>query len=1054
MNPFVFLVGLLGFGGVGAMGGGTSGGGDDDDGIQTDGSRLSPGRAGGAKVAAASAEAVDEAGAPASSSPAAGEPSGPTGPVPASGSDPAPNPPAASAGGGGSAGPTALPPVSDPEPDPPATSGGGAAWDPVTPPPASVADPTPDAPAQSGTSGDGEPTVVSAPINGSLEVMAGRVATIAPDADDIADLRILSAPSHGTLTVNPDNSLALVLTKSNYVGDDSLEYEITHTDGSTSQYSLSLDVVEGAQEAGWATGENNYMLEVGDDGRIVVEHGDNHTKVYATGSDDAYSLARIASIEGLDVEDITAEWLADNGTYGHSEGMALDDEAAELLWRHVTPRFSETSNWLLLEKGYSYDFERIVDHGTFGESPLNPIYVGAWGEGERPILENPPYAGAGKVGNLVYQGIHFDDVVKTTGMTNVLVDDALFTSRGLSANGGAQGITVRDSAFYEIHREEPVDENGDGIWDPKGSVGLFADNMEGLLLEGNFFDHIGWEDDFLPDGSIEGGQPPVWFSHNIYIQNEAQDVTVRDTISMRSAADGMLLRSSGYVEDMVFIDNNVASYAHGGDYAGAGPVGHYLYMTDTVATEAGYLFGLLTGSVGKGLVDTGLMSTFNDNIVAHSFDPNDPEAFLETTRTDPGLEIENEAYYDDTIVWNWFGQTRQERTVEQNVEGLDPDALNETTIHNFIEALLGDGNDIDEFAEYLRAEAEGTTDDIVDADLIIDYFQQGFGVDDGSVRDDAETLRFIPNDIGDGVRWDNRANWSTDDLPGTVEGDSVDLGGNHVIFNGNAAIERLDMHTAELEVHGGKLSADDGIAGGGDARLEISGAGQVWMDGTGGGLEVEMTDGRLVNEGLARHVDLNVKGGQAILATGGAAWEIDQGHYLSIAGGDAKVGFDGDDGGIAILDVGEGGTLSFSADENGLGTIEEFRSGAMGDAPNVLSGIDLEDATLDINLSGLGGAAGNSFVLMDADEITGMLDTSALSIESLGARNAMIYVDYDADAVRLELTSGSGQIGVETIGDVTDRDASEDELWAALTQGHGLQDDLPENEDEDLLDVA
>ncbi|WP_299734160.1 hypothetical protein, partial [uncultured Tateyamaria sp.] len=96
---------------------------------------------------------------------------------------------------------------------------------------------------------------------------------------------------------------------------------------------------------------------------------------------------------------------------------------------------------------------------------------------------------------------------------------------------------------------------------------------------------------------------------------------------------------------------------------------------------------------------------------------------------------------------------------------------------------------------------------------------------------------------------------------------------------------------------------------------------------------------RFANTGeITGGVSFDVSGGDAILATGGASTTLGAEDTLNIEGTDADVGFDGDTGETAVLRLSEGSNLHFTADENGLETIEEFRSGAFGDAPNVQSG--------------------------------------------------------------------------------------------------------------------
>jgi hypothetical protein len=64
------------------------------------------------------------------------------------------------------------------------------------------------------------------------EVSAGRVTTLEHGGDNIASIRVIEGPQFGNLTVNPDNTLALVLSHSQQTGQISFSYEVTYEDGS------------------------------------------------------------------------------------------------------------------------------------------------------------------------------------------------------------------------------------------------------------------------------------------------------------------------------------------------------------------------------------------------------------------------------------------------------------------------------------------------------------------------------------------------------------------------------------------------------------------------------------------------------------------------------------------------------------------------------------------------------------------------------------------------------------------------------------------------------
>ena len=384
-----------------------------------------------------------------------------------------------------------------------------------------------------GNESGGDPVSIPEPapiqiIGGSIDVMAGRVATIMPEGDDIASIRILSGVENGTLTVNPDNTLALAMTQSDFTGTMDFQYEVTDSSGVTAVHGVNINVSPGVQGAGWGTGQEHYMLATDENDNVIVEHGENHVKVYISGSADALTIADIAGLHGMSTSAVTGTWLADNG-YGQSEGLALAEDAGMLLWHAVTPWNSETSNWLLLESGYEYgSLGRIHNPGAVGESEMHPLYIGSWGDGPKPILAEKLWPPSG-ASNVVVQDVHFTEGVFMLNTANWIFDDVTVTDNHGMVIQVSSGITVRNSDFYDIIMDAPTDVSSDGNWFPHSSrvQGYFAHDIDGALLENTLFDHTGWADDYT--GSAADGQPPSMYSHNIYFSHQ-----MSDTVSWKS----------------------------------------------------------------------------------------------------------------------------------------------------------------------------------------------------------------------------------------------------------------------------------------------------------------------------------------------------------------------------------------------------------------------------------------------------------------------------------------------------------------------------------------
>jgi hypothetical protein len=300
--------------------------------------------------------------------------------------------------------------------------------------------PTP--PVQTGGTGSDGGSVAATPITGqSVSLMTGRMATLAPPTEDVASIRIVAQPKAGHVSVNPDKTIAVVLTDTVETGPMSFSYEVTHADGTKTLHTTPLNVTPGLQDDGWGTSDTHYMLETDENDRIVVEHGDNHRAVYISNSDKALTLADIAKLEGLSVDRITGSWLAANPKYGSSEDVPLAQDAGIRLWKTISPRESQTSNWLLFERGHTYDdlgwggsnndWTQTIVRGASGESELHPLLHGAWGSGAKPVLTQFQLVFQETTSNLVIQDLHFTGGMTLLNGQNVIFDNVTFTQNGL-----------------------------------------------------------------------------------------------------------------------------------------------------------------------------------------------------------------------------------------------------------------------------------------------------------------------------------------------------------------------------------------------------------------------------------------------------------------------------------------------------------------------------------------------------------------------------------------------------------------------------------------------
>ena len=385
----------------------------------------------------------------------------------------------------------------------------------------------------------------------------------------------------------------------------------------------------------------------------------------------------------------------------------------------------------------------------------------------------------------------------------------------------------------------------------------------------------------------------------------------------------------------------------------------------------------------------------------------------------------------------------------------------QTTIQNYTAALLGTSEaSISALSAYLRLGPGSALNGMTNADLISAYFHVGFNMDVTELFDDeVQDMRFVPQALSDGIRWDNRLNWDTETLPGAYDGDNVDLAGNWVHYGGTTTLGNLDFGSGgRLVVTHGYLDVSRTLETGEDgAELDIDAAGQFWTNGYDGDglLDIDIDGGRFANDGaMTGAVDMTITDGQAILATQGGRLDLGADSRLVIEGDDADVGFDGTGGQPAALRFEDGATLGFTTNDGSLGCICEFRSGFYSCVEsNVQSGINLGQANLKLDLGGLAQKAG-AHVLIDTDEVIG--DFGEIHVSGLADNlDAEILVDYDNDRVELNLiANGSGQLSHATLGESEDARAAAD-LWAALTDGQPViqeNDPVLQVHDDELLE--
>lgn len=274
-------------------------------------------------------------------------------------------------------------------------------------------------------------------------------------------------------------------------------------------------------------------------------------------------------------------------------------------------------DFLLLKRGDVWEDQAFGRWKLSGRSEDEPIVVSSYGKSDaRPVVrtgnENRGFwlDGGDTVEHVAIMGIEMfankytGDAGSEAGILflgkggDILIEDCLV--RGYKDNivlsgfnGTLEDVAVRGCVIVDAYSKIAH------------AQGLYASKTKGLLIEGCVFDHNGWNE------SVAGAEPTI-FNHNIYIQADSSDVTVRQSMVMNGSSHGMQLRPGGVCEDNLIIYNAIGVLVGYGDMA---PVtatvrGNVIMHGDDISPDKPRGMGIDVQNVGKGEI-TG-------NVIAHN----------------------------------------------------------------------------------------------------------------------------------------------------------------------------------------------------------------------------------------------------------------------------------------------------------------------------------------------------------------------------------------------------------------------------------------------------
>jgi hypothetical protein len=401
-----------------------------------------------------------------------------------------------------------------------------------------------------------------------------------------------------------------------------------------------------------------------------------------------------------------------DGNSGLAESLAVRtiSRAASLL-RTGYP------DWLLFKKGDTWD--QGLGLRLSGRSATEPMLISSYGAGtRRPQFKTGASGGVlvtggggapSSVNHVAYAGLHFYANARDPSSpdynassdapggftwllpgTDLLVEDCVF--QFYSDNMNTQGYRN-----LRLRRDQLLDSYNAG---GAHSQGIYADDIDTLLIEECIFDHNGWNE------TISGAEATI-FNHNMYIQTNCKNVTIRRTISLRASSHGLQLRPGGMAEDNLFVRN---------------PLSLLIGAETSVSHDTAQFNVILEGTDinndhsnfprGFGISINSTNALIKKNVVAHL-------GAATSTVNAQGIENKAGSSYESNIEYDWG------RTDTFTTPGPFPDPSRSVATYN---ARCSGPGTFEDFAAELRLQSRDRWRSEYTANAVNNYIREGFGM--------------------------------------------------------------------------------------------------------------------------------------------------------------------------------------------------------------------------------------------------------------------------------------------------------------------------------------
>jgi hypothetical protein len=405
---------------------------------------------------------------------------------------------------------------------------------------------------------------------------------------------------------------------------------------------------------------------------------------------------------------------------------ALQDKPVKTIAKGISRLRNGYPDWLLLKKGDTW-YESIGWPNLSGRSASNPILLSSYGTGPRPVIKSGGKSGFAATGSRGIKAINnislvgldfyaqtrdpsspeFAGVAGATGISwiinaaNILIEDCVvryYRNNIVMGEGPLvlSNVSLRRNIIVDAYSTD------------SHSQGLYADGINTLMLEGNVFDHNGW------NASIRGAEPTI-FNHNVYIQITNGPATLTKNILANASSHGAQVRSGGTVSNNLFVHNPIGLL-----------IGHSAStVSNNVVTEGGDIgpgdqrgFGIDVNSTVNGSVKV------VNNVIAHEASGSPYGHGIHFGQDTDGFTATNNLIYhwDHPILDYGTHNVTSQNSIDLNGY---PDPGRSVATYN---AMLGGDRSLAGFLEEVRKQSKDNWRPRFSADAVNDYLRAGFGI--------------------------------------------------------------------------------------------------------------------------------------------------------------------------------------------------------------------------------------------------------------------------------------------------------------------------------------